>query len=73
MERRTATKIMTRREKARIAYFPHAYNYIMKEEILKGFHSVNREKVESIKELLKNNLHIAEKASEVAEKIIKGV
>jgi len=61
-------------QEVRVSFLPHAYNYMMKEEIVSRFHSIDRKKVESIKGLLKNNSHsIIDKASKVAERIIEGV
>lgn len=69
------TKKTTKQEQeTRVSFLPHAYNYMIKEEILDRFHSVDSQRVESIKGLLKNNGHsIINEASKVAERIIEGV
>lgn len=71
----TANRIkgnMNTKEKTRLLYFPHAYNYMIKEEIVQKFTWVDEAKVASLKRELKNKLSGKEESSLLAEKIIKG-
>ena len=59
-------------ERKKIFMLPHAYNYMLKEEIIRSKNEINDERVYMIKKIVGKDM-CCPKSIVVAEKIIKGV
>ncbi len=59
-------------EKMRLSYFPHVYNYIVKEELVQKYATIDESKIRYFKKLLTGSPAGERQSVLVAEKIIKG-
>ncbi|MBD3268617.1 MAG: hypothetical protein GF379_00340 [Candidatus Omnitrophica bacterium] len=58
-------------ERARLAFFPHAFNYILKEEVAERLNCIDMDKICFIKSKIKNKSNQLDFRA-VAEKLMEG-